>query len=226
MAIHSLYILNKHAGLIYSKDFTQSSEQKKYLIEIDKEFEYPLNIKLDKNGYVILGANDVNIRVGYLLLSINNELVYNDRVSKKLKTNKIDDVEDFLNNKQNYPVKMKFGKNSLSINDKLSLTGRFFGLYSLSWQLSPIDKSSGIEYLETDSFKLYCYHTLTGLKFITLIDNVNNNNKELNIDLFLKKTYELYTDYALKNPFYLLDQPIQSDNFDNNLTKLIDSILA
>ena len=30
-----------------------------------------------------------------------------------------------------------------------------------------------------------------------------------NMDLFLRKVYELYTDYVLKNPFYSLDMPIR-----------------
>lgn len=221
MTIHSFYIINKSAGLIYTRDFTQSSEQKQYIVEIDKEFDYPFNIKIDKYGCVILGSNDGTIRIGHLLLSINNELVFNDRISKKLRTDKINDIEDHIKNKENYPLKLKFGKNALSANDKLSLMGRFFGVYSLSWQLSPVDKSSGIECLEADSFKLHCFHTLTGLKFLAITENTN---KDSNIDIFLKKTYELYTDYALKNPFYLLDQPIQSDIFDSNLNLLIKSI--
>lgn len=29
-------------------------------------------------------------------------------------------------------------------------------------------------------------------------------------DLFLRKCYEIYTDYALKNPFYSLEMPIRA----------------
>jgi len=29
-------------------------------------------------------------------------------------------------------------------------------------------------------------------------------------DLFLKKCYEIYSDYALKNPFYSLEMPIRA----------------
>ena len=31
-------------------------------------------------------------------------------------------------------------------------------------------------------------------------------------DTFLRKCYEIYTDYALKNPFYSLEMPIRSGN--------------
>jgi hypothetical protein len=30
-----------------------------------------------------------------------------------------------------------------------------------------------------------------------------------NLDIFLRKVYELYADYVLKNPFYSLDMPIR-----------------
>jgi hypothetical protein len=60
---------------------------------------------------------------------------------------------------------------------------------------------------------------LTGLKFIAITDT-----KQTNIDLFLRKAFELYSDYALKNPFYLLDQILFADIFDSNLQVFVDSI--
>ena len=33
--------------------------------------------------------------------------------------------------------------------------------------------------------------------------------------------YELYTDYALKNPFYEVEMPIRCDLFDQNLAAVI-----
>ena len=92
-------------------------------------------------------------------------------------------------------------------------------LYSLAWQLAPVAHSSGIELIETESFKLYCFHTITGMKFIAIADA-----RQPNVEPFLRKTYEIYADYALKNPFYLMDQPIRSDLFDANLQQLVDSL--
>ena len=89
----------------------------------------------------------------------------------------------------------------------------------MAWQLSPVMKSSGIEQMETDTFKLFCFHTITGLKFIAITDV-----KQTNVDAFLRKAYEYYSDYALKNPFYLLDQPIRSDVFDMNLQMAVENI--
>merc|ERR1719468_92710 len=128
------------------------------------------------------------------------------------------DLIEYLDIKENYPLKLKFGKKALTTNDKLVLTGRFFGLYSLAWQLAPVP-SSGIEVIETDEFRLNCFHTITGIKFIAISDM-----KQQNVEQFLRKTYEIYSDYALKNPFYLMDQPIRSDLFDNNLQAAVDAL--
>ena len=36
--------------------------------------------------------------------------------------------------------------------------------------------------------------------------------------------YELYADYALKNPFYSLEMPIRADLFEEHLQVAIDQI--
>ena len=104
---------------------------------------------------------------------------------------------------------IKFG-----FNNKFTLKR----LYSLAWQLAPVP-SSGIEVIETAEFRLNCLHTITGIKFIAISDM-----KQQNVEQFLRKTYEIYSDYALKNPFYLMDQPIRSDLFDNNLQAAVDAL--
>nr|KAF6275134.1 trafficking protein particle complex 4 [Pipistrellus kuhlii] len=72
--------------------------------------------------------------------------------------------------------------------------------------------SSGIEMLETDTFKLHCFQTLTGIKFVVLADP-----RQAGIDSLLRKIYEIYSDFALKNPFYSLEMPIRCELFDQNL---------
>ncbi len=47
-------------------------------------------------------------------------------------------------------------------------------------------------------------HLDTGVSFFVLADPTHSN-----IDALMKKLYELYADYVLKNPFYALDMPIQ-----------------
>lgn len=54
------------------------------------------------------------------------------------------------------------GLNTLSSNDYLILAGTFHGVHAISRQISPVPDSTGIEVLETPSFTLRCFQTLTG----------------------------------------------------------------
>ena len=42
--------------------------------------------------------------------------------------------------------------------------------------------------------------------------NENTYKSDERADLFLRKIYELYSDFALKNPFYSLEMPIRAGN--------------
>jgi Sybindin-like family len=59
-------------------------------------------------------------------------------------------------------------------------------------QVAPI-ASSGIEKLETSTFKLRCLQTLTGAKFV-ITAQLNTSD----LEIVLQGIYELYTDYVLK----------------------------
>jgi len=104
---------------------------------------------------------------------------------------------------------------SLGGNDTLRLASTFHSLYAIAAQISPVQNSTGIEFLQTDSFCLHCFQTATGIKFF-----VTSNLVSKDLDLFLHKVYELYSDYVLKNPFYELDQVIRCDLFDIHLQDL------
>ena len=53
--------------------------------------------------------------------------------------------------------------------------------------------SSGIEKLETDTFKLQSFQTLTGVKFVITAEAGTPD-----LGAVLHEIYELYTDYVLK----------------------------
>lgn len=44
------------------------------------------------------------------------------------------------------------------------------------------------------------------------------------VDSLLRRIYELYADYVLKNPFYSLEMPIRCELFDINLQALLDQV--
>jgi trafficking protein particle complex subunit 4 len=58
---------------------------------------------------------------------------------------------------------------------------------------------------------------LAGIKFLVVADP-----KQQNMDLLLKRIYELYADFALKNPFYSLEMPIRCELFDTNLQSVLE----
>jgi len=108
-------------------------------------------------------------------------------------------------------------------------------MHAISSKVSPISGSSGIQKIEWQSgsmpFHLYSFQSLTGtlyqrfqkcifacrvgLKILITVDV-----DQTQCELVLKRIYELYTDYALKNPFHKLEMPIRSELFDMNLARL------
>lgn len=44
------------------------------------------------------------------------------------------------------------------------------------------------------------------------------------VDVILRRIYEIYSDYALKNPFYSLEMPIRCELFESNLQNLLDTV--
>uniref|UniRef100_A0A2K5YWA3 Trafficking protein particle complex subunit n=1 Tax=Mandrillus leucophaeus TaxID=9568 RepID=A0A2K5YWA3_MANLE len=195
MAIFSVYVVNKAGGLIYQLDSYAPRA------EAEKTFSYPLDLLLklhDERVLVAFGQRD-GIRVGHAVLAINGMDV-NGKYTADGK-----EVLEYLGNPANYPVSIRFGRPRLTSNEKLMLASMFHSLFAIGSQLSPEQGSSGIEMLETDTFKLHCYQTLTGIKFVVLADP-----RQAGIDSLLRKIYEIYSDFALKNPFYSLEMPIRA----------------
>ncbi|KAI3647856.1 hypothetical protein MP228_008077 [Amoeboaphelidium protococcarum] len=114
------------------------------------------------------------------------------------------------------------GHPKLSSNEYLVMAGMFHGLNAITTRLcvnAPTDqKNYGIEVLETDTFRLHCLATLTGIKFIL---TCAVNYAPQNAELCLKRIYEIYADFAMKNPFYSPEMPIRSETFDTQIRERI-----
>lgn len=140
-------------------------------------------------------------------------------------------------------LRCRFGRARLESNENLAVGSVFYSVFALASQLSPEMHSSGIQYLETETFKLHCLQTLTGWFVIEMTAMLRHNlvvivyNHCLGVKFFLisdpklqgmdvvvRKIYELYADYVLKNPFYALDQPIRCDLFLENLKNLLENV--
>lgn len=96
------------------------------------------------------------------------------------------------------------------------LGGLFYGLHTISSEISPLSDSSGIQELESCDFKLYCLDTATMTKFFIVCSPSLSGARSI-----LSEIYELYADYVLKNPFYVIDQPIRCEKFDYFLDELM-----
>ncbi|KAI1309457.1 Trafficking protein particle complex subunit 4 [Halotydeus destructor] len=218
MVVFNVYIISKSGGLIYSHDHTPGGT------EIEKTFSYPLDLKLEyinQRVAVTFGQRD-GVRVGYSILAINGEPVTGRKVGDR------DVLDDILANESNYPLAIKLGIPRLSANEKIVLASMFHSMFAIAaLQLSGSKSgtkfkppsSSGIEALETENFKLNCFQTLTGVKFVVISDLFPSPTSK---EVLLRKIYEVYSDYALKNPFYSLDMPIRCELFDIHLKALLD----
>eukprot|EP00906_Rhabdomonas_costata_P034300 RCo048277 len=120
-----------------------------------------------------------------------------------------------------YDKKFHPGLAPLGVNAYLKLSGCFHAQHALARQLSPVGGDSGIEYIEAEDFKLFCYEAPTGVKFV-LITGRQTQNINGKVDAVLRAIYELYADYVLKNHFYDMDQPIRVEKWETKLEALIE----
>ena len=82
----------------------------------------------------------------------------------------------------------------LSSNDWLRLGSTFHSLHAIASQVAPV-ASAGIESLQMGDYKLQCYQTLTGIKFVLTADSLTLSSE---LQQALQVIYELYADYVLK----------------------------
>eukprot|EP00047_Mylnosiga_fluctuans_P006814 m.249285 g.249285 ORF g.249285 m.249285 type:complete len:136 (+) comp16060_c0_seq1:96-503(+) len=104
----------------------------------------------------------------------------------------------------------------MGANERIMLASMFHSLSAIAGKLSPGADRSGIHVLEADTFRLQSYRAPTGVMFVAV-----GAPGQTNLDVFLRKVYELYADYVLKNPFYSLDMPIRCELFDLHLNELL-----
>ncbi|XP_066603772.1 trafficking protein particle complex subunit 4 [Prorops nasuta] len=209
MVIYGVYIVSKSGGLIFNHDHNVPK------VETERTFSYPLDIKLNyenKKIVVSFGQRD-GINVGHMLTAVNGNPV----TGRTLEDGR--DVLDMLQQPQNFPIQLKFGRAKMTTNEKIFLASMFYPLFAIASQLSPEPRCSGIEVLEADTFRLYCYQTLTGVKFMVV-----SEPSQSGLEIFTRRVYELYADYALKNPFYSLEMPIRCELFDTNLQTLLETV--
>ncbi|GAB7365194.1 hypothetical protein MBLNU230_g6280t1 [Neophaeotheca triangularis] len=121
------------------------------------------------------------------------------------------------------------GLQKLDSNDYLILAGTFHGIHAISRSINPAPEApsnpsassdptqrrpatTGIESLESSFFRLTCFQTVTGVKFLLF-----TSPEQPNTEVVVKRCYELYADFVMKNPFYKLEMPVRVEKFDRAL---------
>jgi len=134
------------------------------------------------------------------------------------------------------------GLNKLSTNDYLVFAGTFHGVHAITARLDPTqslrgaaaamasgaaglrsrpEPPGGLEVIESDTFRLQCFDTMTGTKFLIFTEP---GAAYAMVDGYLRRAHDLYADYVLKNPFYSLEMPIRCDMFDRKLLSYVREI--
>jgi len=121
------------------------------------------------------------------------------------------------------------GLTQLSSNDLLILAGTFHGVHAITRSLVPPAlapanpggqsfpvRPSGLEVLESAHFRLNCFQTVTGTKFLLITEPAQPN-----VEVIMRKVYELYADFVMKNPFYTIEMPIRCQKFDSALDTFV-----
>uniref|UniRef100_A0AC35U2I9 Trafficking protein particle complex subunit n=1 Tax=Rhabditophanes sp. KR3021 TaxID=114890 RepID=A0AC35U2I9_9BILA len=209
MSIQHVFIISKAGSLIYSWE-----NKAKENPPVEKTFTWPMNLKfdyIDQKVTVVFGENG-KIKLKYSIFSVNGVNVVNGRFVHK-GTGEEHNLMEYLENESNYPLSLTFNPPQLTANEKIILSSMFHSLYTIAAQVSPCQKSYGIKCLETTQFKLHCLQSITGIKFIAVV----SESFIQPVDVLLGKIYELYADFALKDPFYAIDMPIRCEKFEDAL---------
>jgi len=210
MSVHSIAIISESGGLQFYYDHSIPT------IEVEKTFSYPLHLSfkyIDRNLVLDFGGKD-NLKIGHVVMAVNGVPVKDRKLVDGT------EITEIFKDPSKFPLSIKFGRPKLTTNEKIVLSSMFHSLHRMSRTLSPAGDSSGIQTLETNDFKMHCLEAMSGVKFLLITDNkVSNAARDL-----LKKIYEYYCDYVLKNPFYAHNQPIQFDLFKNYVKSVCEQI--
>ncbi|WFD32989.1 hypothetical protein MSPP1_004046 [Malassezia sp. CBS 17886] len=116
-----------------------------------------------------------------------------------------------------YPQKAA-GEPELTSNDYLILAGTLHGIHAIASRIEPVPGKScaGLEVLEAGNLLIHVQMTQTGTKLVLLTHAAHQNPNEV-----LKRAYQLYVDYVMKDPFYIAEMPIRIDAFDREVAMLL-----
>ncbi|KAL2808548.1 Longin-like domain-containing protein [Aspergillus granulosus] len=191
--VYSLIIINKAGGLIYQREFQ------------------PGLLKLSTNDYLVLAGTFHGIHA--ITRSITPKIP-----NLALPTSSSTPTPSSATHASSASTTTILSPSSTSISTPQSSTPTPTNPVSShpsssSWSYpNPSIPVTGLETLETEKFRLTCFQTLTGTKFLLFTDPAMPN-----VEGVMKTVYELYADYVMKNPFYQMEMPVRCEGFDRGL---------
>ena len=116
----------------------------------------------------------------------------------------------------------------IGTNEWLRIGSTFHSLHAIATEASPLKlpgnkkagADDGIEEIQADGMALKCLQTRTGIKFV-----ITAEREEIGLlEGMLREIYILYTDCAIKDPFYELEMPIRCELFTQGVDNLIKRV--
>jgi hypothetical protein len=117
----------------------------------------------------------------------------------------------------------------IGTNEWLRIGSTFHSLHAIAAEASPLrlpnnknaaGADDGIEEIQAEGMVLRCLQTRTGIKFVITAEPGGT----VDLDQVLREIYVLYTDCALKDPFYELEMPIRCELFSQGVDNLIHRV--
>lgn len=118
----------------------------------------------------------------------------------------------------------------ISTNEWLRIGSTFHSLHAIATEASPLKlpgnkkagADDGIEEIQANGMTLKCLQTRTGIKFVITAEP--KTAASIDLGKVLREIYILYTDCALKDPFYELEMPIRCELFTQGVENLIKRV--
>ncbi|CEP61980.1 TRAPP subunit TRS23 LALA0_S04e05006g [Lachancea lanzarotensis] len=196
MAIQTILVINKSGGLVYQRDFVPNAP------------------RLSSNEYLILAGTLQGI------VAIASQITPKS-LQLDGKSSARGGSEPMGNNSAPLvPYMGTLGATTANGAPLGSFLGPdYFNDAFASWN------GRGLKHVTTDQNSLFVYHTLTGIKFVAVSTQPTTNAMAVAVaENLLRKTYCLYADYVMKNPFYEPEMPIKCELFDQHLGTLVKQL--
>ncbi|PLB37097.1 trafficking protein particle complex subunit 4 [Aspergillus candidus] len=188
MTVFSLIIINKAGGLVYQREFQPGLR------------------KLSTNDYLVLAGTFHGVHAITRSITPKIPLPTNPNTIPSSGHQQQPSTSSILTTHKPSP--------SISTSTPSTPTGPSSTTSTSTTHALPIPGTpvTGLEVLESDKFRLTCFQTLTGTKFLLFTDPLMTS-----VEPVIRKIYELYADFVMKNPFYQLEMPVRCEAFDRHL---------